>query len=84
MKPTGSLALALVLNIPTYATQLLQQHKWGVLAEIQGSRAHARPPCQSSTAYLVVESSTRGIRYKTFYLLILFLFCQNPQGLSII
>lgn len=77
MKPTGSLALALVLNIPTYATQLLQQHKRGVLAETQESRAHVRPPCQSSTAYLVVESSIRGIRHKTFYLLI-FILPKSP------
>lgn len=45
MKPTGSLALAVVLNILIYATEPLQLHEWGVLAEIQESRAHARPPC---------------------------------------
>lgn len=39
MKPSGSLALAVVLNTPIYATQLLQGHKWGVLAEIQKSKS---------------------------------------------
>lgn len=39
MKPSGSLALAVVLNTPIYATQLLQGHKWGVLAETQKSNS---------------------------------------------